>query len=155
MAKKGRHKKEILEAEDLADWKKFLHTISKNADIIGRENLTPSERKFIDEFLVKEDDDIYAKTVKALKFKKHILKKCLTQDECTFFVDVDDNGTKPSRSKKLTKMSICKIEQKACQKLRAALGSKYSIFSLGDVLDLGKHHQACEPVDLSQRGREQ
>ena len=34
-------------------------------------------------------------------------------------------------------MSICKIEDKACKKLRAALGSKFNIFSLGDIMEIG------------------
>lgn len=155
MAKLGRHKKEILETVDRIEWEKFQSTLKKNIEWIGESNLTDKERAFISEFVVSEDDDLYAKTVKALKFKHHILHKDLTQEECTYFVDVDEKGTKPTRERRLTKMSICKIEDKACKKLRAALGSKFNIFSLGDVMEIGKYRTACEPVDLSMKGREQ
>lgn len=154
MAKLGRHKKEILETVDRIEWEKFQSTLKKNIEWIGESNLTDKERAFISEFVVSEDDDLYAKTVKALKFKHHILHKDLTQEECTYFVDVDEKGTKPTRERRLTKMSICKIEDKACKKLRAALGSKFNIFSLGDVMEIGKYRTACEPVDLSMKGRE-
>lgn len=154
MAKLGRHKKEILETVDRIEWEKFQNTLKKNIEWIGESNLTDKERAFISEFVVSESDDLYAKTVKALKFKHHILHKDLTQEECTYFVDVDEKGTKPTRERRLTKMSICKIEDKACKKLRAALGSKFNIFSLGDVMEIGKYRTACEPVDLSMKGRE-
>lgn len=154
MAKLGRHKKEILETVDLVEWKKFQDTMRKNIGYLGEENLGEKEKKFISEFYVRDSDDIWDKTVKALKFKSRILHKCLTQEECTYFVDVDDKGTKPSRERRLTKMSICKIEDKACKKLREALGSRFNIFSLGDVIDLGKHRTTCEPIDLTMKGRE-
>ena len=153
--KKGRHKKEILETIDLEDWKKFQSTLKKNLEYLGGEkNLSPSEKKFLDEYLVRDGDDDYEKTLKALRFKRYILKKCLTQDECTYFIDVDSKGTKPSRERRLSKMSVCKIEAKALAKLREALGSKFNIFSLGDVLDHGRSHVPGEPVDFSQKGRE-
>lgn len=153
MAKLGRHKKEILETVDRIEWEKFQSTLKKNIEWIGESNLTDKERAFIGEFVVNEGDDLYAKTVKALKFKHYILHKDLTQEECTYFVDVDEKGTKPTRERRLTKMSICKIEDKALKKLRAALGSKFNIFSLGDVMEIGKYRTACEPVDLSMKGR--
>jgi len=154
MAKLGRHKKEILETVDLNEWKKFQSTLKKNVEFIGEQNLSIKEKAFIDEYLLKDSDDLYAQTVKALKFKHYILHKDLTQEECTYFVDVDEKGTKPSRERRLTKMSICKIEDRACRKLREAFGKKYSIFSLGDVMNVGKYRSACEPVDLSMKGRE-
>ena len=154
MAKLGRHKKEILETVDRIEWEKFQSKLKKNVELIGESNLTDKERAFISEFVVSEGDDLYAKTVKALKFKHYILHKDLTQEECTYFVDVDEKGTKPTREHRLTKMSICKIEDKACKKLRAALGSKFNIFSLGDIMEIGKYRTACEPVDLSTKGRE-
>ena len=147
MAKLGRHKKEILESIDLEQWHAFQKMLAEHAEEC-KKVITPAGISFTDEFLVTEQDDLYAKTVKALKFKHFILHKDLTQDECTYFVDVDKFGTKPSRTKRLTKMSICKIEQAACQKLRKARGKKFNIFELGDVCDTGKHRRAVEELTL-------
>lgn len=147
MAKLGRHKKEILETVDLQSWTVFQKILAEHADEC-RKVITPAGISFTDEFLVTEDDDLYAKTIKALKFKHYVLHKDLTHDECTYFIDVDKHGTKPSRSKRLTKMSICKIEQKACQKLRNAFGKKFNIFELSDVYDVAKHRSAVEEMVL-------
>lgn len=147
MAKLGRHKKEILESADLAEWHKFQKILAEHADKC-RKVITPAGISFTEEFLVTDEDDLFSKTVKALKFKHYVLHKDLTHDECTYFIDVDKNGTKPSRSRRLTKMSICKIEQKACQKLRKALGKKFNIFELSDVYDVAKHRTAVEELTL-------
>ena len=95
---------------------------------------------------MKEDDDLWTKTIKALKFKRNFLHKCLTQDECTYFVDFDVKGTKPTRDKHLTKMTICKIEKNACMKLRKALGKHFNIFELSDVCDTARHRSAVEEM---------
>lgn len=60
----------------------------------------------------------------------------LTHDECSYLVDVDDKGTKPSASRRLTKMVICKIEERALKKIRKALGEKFNIRNLADALNL-------------------
>lgn len=147
MAKLGRHKKEILESVDLQSWHKFQKSLALIAEPC-KKIMTPSGMNFTEEFLVNENDDLRTKTIKALKFKHYVLHKDLTQDECTYFVDVDDNGTKPTAAKHLTKMTVCKIEKRACEKLRKALGKKFNIFELSDVYDVAKHRQVVEEIAL-------
>lgn len=147
MAKLGRHKKEILETVDLESWRKFqkaLATVAKQCCNV----ITPSGMSFTDEFLVNDSDDIWTKTVKALKFKHYVLGKDLTQEECTYFIGTDDSDTAPSSDKHLTKMTICKIEKRACEKLRAVLRKRYNISELGDVCDVAKHRQSVEELTL-------
>lgn len=145
MAKLGRHKKEILEAIDLQAWHKFQKALALIAEPC-RKIITPSGMNFTDEFLVNENDDLYSKTFKALKFKHYVLHKDLTQDECSYFIDLDNKGTKPSRTKRLTKASIGKIERRACEKLRNALGKRFNIFELSDVYDVAKHRRPVEEM---------
>ena len=145
MAKLGRHKKEILEAIDLQAWHKFQRALTLIAEPC-RKVITPSGMSFTDEFLVNENDDLYSKTIKALKFKHYVLHKDLTQDECAYFIDIDSKGTKPSRVKRLTKASIGKIERRACEKLRKALGKRFNIFELSDVYDVARHRHSVEEM---------
>lgn len=138
MAKRGRKKKEILEHGDLDDFNKFQDTIKENVDIIGYENLTDKERNFYNDYVIKDSDSDFAKTVKMYKFKHFILHKPLTQEECTYFVDIDEKGTKASESKRLSKMRICTLEMSALAKLKKAIGSKFNIFKMSDLMISGE-----------------
>lgn len=138
MAKLGRKKKEILEHNDLDDFNAFQHTIKANAAKIGPDALTPKEKAFLEEFVVKDTDSLFIKTQKMYKFKHYILRKPLTQDECTWLVDVNDKGLKASEAKKLSKMRICTLEQSALAKLKKAMGDKFNIFSLREFTMSGE-----------------
>lgn len=135
--KLGRKKKEILEHNDLDDFYKFQDLIKGNAKKIGQDNLSQKEKEFLDEFVVNDTDSVFIKTQKMYKFKHYILKKTLTQDECTYLVNVNDKGLKPSEKKKLCKMRICTLEAGALMKLKKALGDKFNITSLKEFMFTG------------------
>lgn len=141
MAKLGRKKKEILEHDDLDDFNRFQDLIKSNAEKIGTGNLSQKEKDFLKEFVINDDDSLFVKSQKMYKFKHYILKKPLTQDESTFLVDVDEKGTKPSESKKLSKMRICTLESGILVKLKKALGDKFNIRSLQEFTLSGEDRQ--------------
>ena len=135
---RGRKKKQVLEHSDLQDYLSFQEMVKKNAEAIGRENLTPKESKFIDEFIVNDSDSEFSRAVKMYKFKHYILRKPLTQEECTYFVDIDEKGTKASEKKRLSKMRVCTLEMSALKKLKRTFGNKFNIYGLKDVVVSGE-----------------
>ena len=88
--------------------------------------------------------------------QKMCLKKieagmCLTQDECSYLIDVDDHGTKPTEKRHLTKMAVCNIEKKALEKLKFVLAKK---FNIRDITDVFKSGSTIVPAKQSSFGQD-
>ena len=156
--KRGRKKKEILEEDELHSFEHFQRFLQQRVSALTGK-LTENESKICKDFLIGKNEDDFTVSQKMLRFKRYILKKPLTQEDCTYFIDLDDKGTKPSKKRKLTKMSICKIEQRCMPKLFIALkksfGKNLTSNELKDaMLSMLSHRENAKIIDWKAKSKE-